>query len=121
MIKQKRSKNARKDIKPIYYRGFKKDRKFRKRPGPTAGSVITELYNLKLELQEIQNYLAEFCVRYEITKSKVLSDMDKVQGYMNDAAAQLRTENKIPTSAKYEIEIPEEPESPGFMRKVAQS
>ena len=81
---------------------------------------MTELYNLKLELQEIQNYLAEFCVRYEITKSKVLSDMDKVQGYMNEVATQLRTENKIPTTAKYEIEIPDEPENPGFMRKVAQ-
>ncbi len=82
---------------------------------------VTELYNLKLELQEIQNYLAQFCVRYEITKSKVLSDMDRVQDYMNEIASELRTENRIPTSAQYEIEIPDEPEKPGIMRKIVTS
>jgi len=79
---------------------------------------VTELYNMKLELQEIQNYLAQFCVRYEVTKSKVLSDMDQVQQQMNQVATHLRMKNKIPSSASYEIEIPDEPEQPGIMRKI---
>jgi len=76
------------------------------------------LFSARTELYEIQNYLAQFCVQYEMTRSKVMRDIDDVQFKMNQLAADIKQKNKIPMNAPFEIKIPEEPETDGILQKI---
>ena len=79
---------------------------------------IEDLYHMRTELYEIQNYLAQFCVQYEMTRSKIMRDVEEVQFRMNQRGADIKQKNNIPVNAPFEIEIPEEAENPAIMRKV---
>ena len=74
---------------------------------------------MKGQLLEIQNYLAQLCVRFEVTKSKVIEDLNSVEKQMNHIAADLKVENGIPISAPYEVQIPDEPNSVGTLKKIS--
>lgn len=79
---------------------------------------VEDLYQMRTELYEIQNYLAQFCVQYEMTRSRIMRDIDEVQFKMNQRASDIKQKNNIPLNAPFEIEIPEEPNNPAVMRKV---
>jgi small-conductance mechanosensitive channel len=79
---------------------------------------VEDLYQMRTELYEIQNYLAQFCVQYEMTRSRIMRDIDEVQFKMNQRASDIKQKNNIPLNAPFEIEIPEEPNNPATMRKV---
>ncbi len=79
---------------------------------------VSDLFNMKSQLFEIQNYLAQLCVRFEVTKSKVVEDLSNVEKQMNHIAADLKVENGIPISAPYEVQIPEEPNTVGTLKKI---
>ena len=79
---------------------------------------VEDLFQMRTELYEIQNYLAQFCVQYEMTKSRIMRDIDEVQFKMSQRASDIKQKNNIPLNAPFEIEIPEEPNNPAIMRKV---
>tara|TARA_R100001510_G_C7642258_1_gene199839 strand:- start:715 stop:1158 length:444 start_codon:yes stop_codon:yes gene_type:complete len=79
---------------------------------------VEDLFQMRTELYEIQNYLAQFCVQYEMTRSRIMRDIDEVQFKMNQRASDIKQKNNIPLNAPFEIEIPEEPNNPATMRKV---
>tara|TARA_B100000427_G_C14963090_1_gene357642 strand:- start:21 stop:467 length:447 start_codon:yes stop_codon:yes gene_type:complete len=79
---------------------------------------VEDLYHMRTELYEIQNYLAQFCVQYEMTKQRIMKDVEEVQFRMNQRAADIKQSNNIPVNAPFEIEIPEEAENPATMRKI---
>ena len=79
---------------------------------------VANLYGMKGQLHEIQNYLAQLCVRYEVTKARVVEDLANVEKEMNRIAGDLKVENGIPFSAPYEVQIPDTPEPVGILKKI---
>ena len=57
---------------------------------------VEDLYQMRTELYEIQNYLAQFCVQYEMTRSRIMRDIDEVQFKMNQRASDIKQKNNIP-------------------------
>ena len=79
---------------------------------------VKHIYEFRQKLQEMENYFANMCLRFEKDKANIMSQITFGQNDLYTMAEQLQKSHNVDTNLTYELKLPASTGEKGyFLRK----